>query len=54
MHKFFHVMGHVGLITISVGAAAGWLAPPPFNIAIVAGAATAQGIISLVANRKKQ
>jgi len=52
MHKFLHVMGHVGLITISVGATAGWLAPPPFNIAIVAGAATAQAIISLTRKTK--
>lgn len=47
MKKLFHGLAHAGLITLSVASAAGWLAPPPFNIIIIAGATTAQGILAM-------
>lgn len=47
MRRLFHGLAHVGLITLSVASAVGWVAPPPFNAFIIAAAASAQGILAM-------
>jgi len=47
MKRFWHGVFHVGMTAVSVAAVAGYLAPFPFNIAIVGGASVAQGVVAL-------
>ena len=53
MSKIGHALFHIGAVAVQVAAATGFLAPPPFNIAIVGGVAATQGIVALVNHKKK-